>query len=154
LELSFLSERFTQLKKELQEDLFSSSVLADYFLPKCSIFARNNLHGDEKHLFDKVYDIIETNFPQPDLLVYLYVETPRLLKNIQSRGRSYEQHITAEYLDDIQQQYLLYFKQHPNLPVLMINTTLLDFKTDELAYTRLQEHINQSYPPGITRITL
>ena len=56
LELSFLSERFSQLKREVVSgDIFRPQVISDYFLAKCQIFAKNNLQTDEYALFLKLY---------------------------------------------------------------------------------------------------
>ncbi len=154
LELSFLSERFSQLKKEWQQDLFQPKVIADYFIAKCSIFASNNLQNDEWQLFMKMYDLVSQQIPTPDLIVYLYVQTERLQENIKKRGRAYEQNISDEYLNNIQNQYLQYFQQHPQLSVLMLDTTALDFVTNEQHYQIIKEKIVQPYSAGIHRIVL
>ena len=154
LELSFLSERFSQLKKELQQDLFQPKVIADYFIAKCSIFAAHNLQQDEKQLFMKMYDLVSSNLPQPDLIVYLYVQTERLQANIRKRGRSYEQNISDDYLQNIQQQYLQYFQQHPQLTVLMMDTTNVDFVANADNYHQMKELIQSSYTNGIHRFVL
>ena len=74
VELSFLSERFSQLKRELNTtDLFAPNIISDYFISKCQIFAKNNLHKDEYDLFLKMYEIVEASCPKPDLMVYLYL---------------------------------------------------------------------------------
>jgi deoxyguanosine kinase len=154
LELSFLSERFSQLKKEWQQDLFQPKVIADYFIAKCSIFAGHNLQKDEWALFMKMYDLVSSNLPQPDLIVYLYVQTERLQANIKKRGREYEQNISDDYLQNIQQQYLQYFQQHPHLKVLMLDTTHVDFVADHHAYLQIKEYIQASYGAGIHRFVL
>jgi deoxyadenosine/deoxycytidine kinase len=154
LELSFLSERFSQLKQELQQDLFQPKVIADYFIAKCSIFAGNNLQQDEWQLFMKMYDLVSMNLPQPDLIVYLYVQTERLQANIKKRGRAYEQNISDDYLNNIQLQYLQYFQQHPHLSVLMLDTTHIDFVSDPSMYEKMKELIAQPYLSGIHRILL
>ncbi len=154
LELSFLSERFSQLKKELQQDLFQPKVIADYFIAKCSIFASNNLQNDEWHLFMKMYDLVTNQLPQPNLIVYLYVQTERLQQNIKKRGRNFEQQISNDYLNNIQNQYIHFFQQHRHLSVLMLDTTALDFVADPNAYEKIKEHILQTYPAGIHRFVL
>ena len=111
LEMTFLTERYQQLKTLLtKRDLFTDLVIADYFIDKCVIFSKNNLQSDEYNLFTKVYEIISTYLPKPDLLIYLYNTSDNLLKNIAKRGRPYEQEITAEYLESIQENYLNYLK--------------------------------------------
>ena len=87
VELSFLSERFSQLKRELNTaDLFSPNIISDYFISKCQIFAKNNLSKDEYDLFMKMYEIVEATCPKPDLMVYLYLDVEDLHDNIRKRG--------------------------------------------------------------------
>jgi deoxyadenosine/deoxycytidine kinase len=155
LELSFLSERFSQLKKDLmKDDLFAPKVMSDYFISKCQIFAKNNLHNDEYNLFLKMFEIVESNTPKPDLLVYLYQNVDQLLKNIQKRGREYEKHITAEYLENIQQQYLEFIRQHSDMRVVIIDTTNLDFVNRDEDYKWIKEKVLSEYPVGISRISI
>lgn len=114
LELSFLADRYQQLKKELaRQDLFSDFTISDYFLNKSLIFARKTLNEDEYQLFMTLFNIMNANLPRPDLLVHLYVKTSRLQENIRNRGRDYERQIQDEYLDRIQESYFNYLKQQP-----------------------------------------
>lgn len=153
LELSFLTERFSQLKQELQtQDLFSPMIIADYFIGKCQIFAKNNLQKDEYTLFLKMYEIVAANMAKPDLFVYLYLGIDQLQQNIRARGRSYEQHIQDDYLDNIQKQYLTFIRQHTDMRVLIINTEKLDFVNRPEDFHHIQSLIQQEYPIGITRI--
>lgn len=154
VEMTFLTDRYQQLKQLLsQRDMFKDRVIADYFIDKCIIFSKNNLQPDEYSLFTKVYDIISTYLPKPDLLVYLYNNADRLLKNIAKRGRSYETEITADYLNSIQDSYMTYLKQHPNIPILIVEARDLDFVQNPEDYDKIRNLFNREYPVGITRIT-
>ena len=57
LELFFLAERYYQLKKNQEKDLFQSSLISDYFFIKSKLFAQNNLKDDELQLFNRLFDI-------------------------------------------------------------------------------------------------
>lgn len=154
LELSFIAERFTQLKNELgSKDLFQSLVVADYFISKSLIFSKANLAGDEYNLFAKLFSMIEQTLPQPELLVYLYKDTDKLLENIKKRGRDYEQEITADYLDELQNSYFEFLKQQDDLRVLVIETNELDFVNSEVDYQSIVTLINSDYPKGISRVS-
>jgi deoxyadenosine/deoxycytidine kinase len=153
VELSFLSERFSQLKKELiTPDLFSPLVVADYFISKCQIFARNNLQKDEYDLFLKMYEIVEAGIPRPDLLVYLYLPVYQLQENIRKRGRSYEQQISDDYLANIQKQYLEFIRQHGELRVLIVDTSEVDFVNDAAHTERVFGLLSQEWPKGVNRV--
>jgi deoxyguanosine kinase len=153
LEMTFLTERYQQLKSLLtKRDLFTDLVVADYFIDKCVIFSKNNLQPDEYNLFTKVYEIISTYLPKPDLLVYLYNTPENLLKNIAKRGRPYEQEITSAYLESIQENYLTYLKQRTQIPILIVESNHLDFVNNPSDYQKMKEIISKSYPLGISRI--
>ena len=153
LELSFLAERYQQLKTELpSQELFSKFTISDYFLNKSVIFARKTLNEDEYQLFFRLFNIMNTNLPKPDLLVHLYVKTERLQNNIKKRGRDYEQQIPDEYLDNIQESYFDYLRQQKNLKVLLLDINHLDFVEHPSHYDVLVSTINQEYPTGISRV--
>jgi len=154
LELSFLADRFQQLKSKLAvQDMFHPVTIADYFILKSLIFAKKTLSSEEFTLYSRLFSIIENALPKPDLLVYLYLDISRLQSNIRMRGRVYEQKIEDDYLRKIQEGYLDYIKQQQGLRVLLIDTNKLDFVAHQEDYDQLIEIITQDYPVGIHRIT-
>lgn len=156
LELSFLADRYGQIKKEvLQPDLFQSMMISDYYFTKSAIFARNTLQEDEYRLFRRLFSIVFETLPKPDLYVYLYLTTGNLMKNIRKRGRDYEQQMDPEYLDTIQSGYFEYFRQVNQFPILIIDTNNLDFVNNPQDYLKLKEAIfNREYKQGINRLII
>jgi deoxyguanosine kinase len=153
VELSFLSERFSQLKRELNtNDMFAPMTVSDYFISKCQIFAKNNLNKDEYDLFLKMFEIVQGACPTPDLLVYLYLGVDDLQENIRKRGRDYERQITNEYLSRIQQQYLEFIRQHEEMRIVIIDTSAVDFVNNDEDYQRMKSIILAEYATGIHRI--
>ena len=93
--------------------------------------------------------------PKPELLVYLYSDVDRLQRNIRKRGRSYEQEISDEYLDNIQQGYLDFLRQQQDtMRILILDTNRLDFVANASDYRKIIDAINQPYEIGIHRIAL
>jgi deoxyguanosine kinase len=154
LELSFLAERYQQLKTELtKQDIFKPVIISDYYFLKSLIFAKANLGEDEYGLYSKLFHIVNDSLPKPDLFVYLYHDVNRLQENIKKRGRSYEQNISDEYLMKIQSAYFDFIKQLNNLRVLIIDVNNIDFANNAAHYKQITEIVNQPYNIGITRIT-
>ncbi len=154
LEMAFLTERYQQLKTLLSKrDIFTDLVIADYFIDKCIIFSKHNLQSDEYNLYTKVYDIISTYLPKPDLIIYLYNNESKLLQNIAKRGREYEKDIAPDYLRNIQEGYMNYFKHYEKVPIVIVEAHNLDFVKNIEDYEQLKKLLYQTYPPGITRIT-
>ena len=155
LEMSFLADRFQQLKSEVTpHDLFKSFTIADYFIDKSIIFSRKTLKDDEFLLYSKLFDIIIATLPKPDLIIYLYNSVDQLKQNIQTRGRDYEQKIEASYLEKIQSGYFDYFKLIKNTTVVILNTEHLDFVNNKDDYRKIKSIIEDDYPIGISRINL
>ena len=152
VEMSFLAERYAQLKKRLSSaDLFRP-VISDYTFSKSLLFARTNLNEDEYELFKKMYGIISPNLPQPGVVLYLYKDPESAKRQIVMRARDYEQNIDTEYLSNLQKAYFKYFEQNRKMKVVIVDTTEMDFVQNERDYLYLKGLLTKNYPPGITRI--
>lgn len=156
LEMSFLADRYNQLKRNIREfELFSSFLVSDYYFMKSLIFAQNTLSPDEYLLYQRFFNIIYEKLPKPDLYVYLHLDTENLMKNIQKRGRNYEQNMSPEYLEKISEGYFRFFKQQDDFPLLVIDTNNIDFVKDENHYNRLLSVIFENdYKHGINRVLM
>ena len=153
LELSFLAERYHQLKKELNtRDLFHKNIISDYYFIKSLIFAEITLPEDEFALYKKLFHIIHQKLPQPDLLIYLYSDVERLQKNISKRGRDYESQITDDYLKKIHKGYFNFLSQQNTFPVLILNLTNVDFVEQKEDFIKILVSLGETYEKGIHRI--
>jgi 2-amino-4-hydroxy-6-hydroxymethyldihydropteridine diphosphokinase len=144
LEMSFLADRYQQLSDDLaQFDQFKDFLVADYHIFKSLIFAKITLAEDESRLYRTLFDIIYREMPKPDLYIYLYQNSERLLQNIKKRGRSYEQDIPADYLDKINNGYLDYIKSQTDLNVLIIDVSDKDFVKNQEDYLYILDQIRK-----------
>ncbi len=145
LELSFLADRYKQLKQTLlPPDIFQQTVVSDYIFPKTKLFARVNLKDDEYELFQKIFDMIDSHLPPPDLLIYLHAPIQKLQKNIRSRGRQYEKNISDEYLEKVQGVYQQFLKQE-TYKTLVIDTSDVDFLDKPEQFSQLIEFLERDY---------
>lgn len=144
LEMSFLADRYKQISEDLaQMDLFKDFLIADYHIFKSLIFAKITLAEDEYRLYKNLFDIVNREMPKPDLYVYLYQSPEQLLKNIKKRGRSYEQEISAEYLEKINSGYLDYINTQKGLNVLIIDVSDRDFVKNQADYLFILDEIKK-----------
>lgn len=142
LEMSFLADRHQQLSDDLaQFDLFKNLIVSDYYIFKSLIFAQVTLQKEEYVLYRKMFDIIYKEITKPDLYIYLYQNTDRLLENIKKRGRDYEQNIKASYLQKIHDGYINFIKTEQDLNTLIIDVSKLDFVNNYQDYRRLIQKI-------------
>ncbi|RVT78619.1 2-amino-4-hydroxy-6-hydroxymethyldihydropteridine diphosphokinase [Flavobacterium sufflavum] len=144
LELSFLVDRYQQLSEDLASlDLQKDFLVADYHVFKSLIFAKVTLEEAEYQLYKDLFDIVYKEIPKPDLYVYLLQHPEQLLKNIQKRGRDYEQLISTEYLEKINTAYLDYLNSQTELNVLIIDVTNKDFVNNQSDYLFILDEIQK-----------
>ncbi len=135
LEMSFLADRYQQLTDDLaQFDLFKNFIVSDYYIFKSLIFAQVTLQKEEYLLYRKMFNLMYKEITKPDLYVYLYQNTERLLENIKKRGREYEQNIKPEYLQKIHDGYKSFINTEENLNSLVIDVSEIDFVNDKSDY--------------------
>ena len=142
LEMSFLADRYQQLLEDItQFDLFKDCVVADYDVYKSLIFAKVTLQEEEFNLYKKLFHLMHKELSKPDIYVYLYQNTDRLLENIKKRGRQYEQSIEREYLQKINDGYLDFIKTQHNDNIKIIDISQLDFILNRKDYLQLLKAI-------------
>jgi len=149
-QLSFLASRFRQQQVLLKRDLFHHVVVSDYSFDKDRIFAHLNLDGDERHLYETLYNVMQAIIPVPDLVVYLQSTTERLLQNIAQRGRTYEQDMDQNYIQTLNDAYNQYFLHYTKSPLLIINSTDIDFVKNQAELQQLVKQIIHLRHPGTT----
>lgn len=127
LELFFLLSRYEQLRKIAQRDLFTELVLTDYSFAKSKIFAHLTLDDSELSIYNHLYALLMEGLPRPDLVVYLEASLDTLLRRIKRRGHDYERAIAPSYLKEVSEGYAHYFYRYDESPLLVVNTTDIDF---------------------------
>lgn len=126
-QLYFLLTRYRQQQELLQVDLFRQRVVSDYLFARDRIFASLTLDDHELALYEKIYALVGGRIPRPDGVIYLQADVEMLYKRISSRRRGYERDIPLEYLEDLIQAYNHFFFHYTDTPLLVINTTDIDF---------------------------
>lgn len=155
VELFFMAERHKQLREiTLQKDLFFDFTLADYSFWKTLIFARKNLDEKEYKLFQRLFHLLNANAPNPELLIYLHRSPRKLMENIRRRDRAYEQQITVDYLQSIQDSYFEFFHSQPTYPIVIVDVEAIDFVYNPTHLEELEQIIFKPYRPGLHRISL
>jgi deoxyadenosine/deoxycytidine kinase len=126
-ELFFQLSRYRQQQELLQRNLFQTYTVSDYVFEKSRLYAYLNLEDSELLIYEKLYALLAESVPRPDLVVYLQAPTEVLLKRIRTRGRPEESRLGEEYLAEVNRAYNHYFFHYSQTPLLVVNTTDLDF---------------------------
>ena len=146
LEMSFLADRYQQVSDDLSQlNLFKDVVVSDSFVYKSIIFSKVTLPSEEFKLYRTLFYQMFGQLPKPELCIYLYQNTERLKAQIRQRGRSFEQNISAEYLEKIQSGYLEFFKNQGEFKSKIIDVTDRDFIANRSDYIWLLNQIESEF---------
>jgi deoxyguanosine kinase len=137
----FLMARYKQQEHLRQSDLFSRAIVSDYLFAKDRIFAYLNLSEPELQLYEKVYDLLRPRLLQPDLVVYLQARPEVLLKRLRKRGRDFEASVEVSYLEELMRAYNQFFYRYDETPLLIIDTSEIDFVNNAKDFAQLLELI-------------
>jgi len=140
-QMFFLVNRFKQQQELNQDDLFSEFIVSDYIFDKDNIFAYMNLSGDELKLYEGLFPLLQRDLRKPDLVIYLQASPDRLMYNIKKRNRKIEKNIAKSYIGELSEAYNDFFFRYTNTPLLIVNSTDIDFVHRERDFDELYNQI-------------
>jgi len=138
----FLLNRYQQQMELAQQNLFNQNTVADYLFAKDQIFATLTLSAEELSLYQQIYVLLNTRVPKPDLVVYLQARPEVLYKRVKKRDKKFERGVTFEYLGEVAQAYNQYFFHYDETPLLVVNTSEIDFVSSSKHLADLIKEIN------------
>ncbi len=140
-QMFFLINRFKQQEELNQEDLFTQYIVGDYIFDKDRIFAYLNLSGEELKLYESIFPLLQRNLRKPDLVVFLQSSIDRLMYNIKKRSRKIERNLTRSYIEELSDAYTHFFFRYNSSPLLIVNSTEIDFVNKEDDFDELFRQI-------------
>jgi deoxyadenosine/deoxycytidine kinase len=148
LQIFFLGHRadqYLEMANLPESTILDRSIYEDAYIFSRALHHMGNL-GERDYLsYRKVFDLVVSKLPSPDLLIYLNCPVSVLMKRIQRRGRAIEGGITAEYLFLLESFYEEWLATFDVCPVLTIKTDDLDFVHKsghlDIVVNRIQEKL-------------
>ncbi len=140
-QMFFLISRFKQQEELSQEDLFRDFIVSDYLFEKDRIFAYLNLNSEELKLYESLYPLLARSLRKPDLVVFLQSSSERLMHNIKNRNRKIERALNRSYIEDLSEAYNHFFFRYNNTPLLIVNSTEIDFVNSDGDFEELFKQI-------------
>ena len=140
-QMFFLISRFKQQEELSQENLFRDFIVSDYLFEKDRIFAYLNLNSEELKLYESLYPLLARSLRKPDLVVFLQSSSERLMHNIKNRNRKIERALNRSYIEDLSEAYNHFFFRYNNTPLLIVNSTDIDFVNSDGDFEELFKQI-------------
>jgi deoxyguanosine kinase len=144
VQLYFLMERQKRIREGLAGDS-PGPVISDFLMEKDRIFANLNLDDGELKLYERFYEALTLDMPQPDLVIYLQAKPEVLRARIAKKRAHEEREIAIEYVEEVARAYEHFFFRYEGADLLVIDTSEIDFveRSEDLQQLlrRLQEPV-------------
>lgn len=130
LQVFFLNSRLNQVKRIRENE---HTVVQDRSIYEdCYVFAKNlhqsgNMTERDYRNYLDLFDSMAPVITPPDLLIYLRADIPKLVGQIEKRGREYEESIRIDYLKTLNQHYEAWIKQYDLGKLIIIDVNQLDY---------------------------
>ena len=125
-QLVFLVSRYHQQARLVQRDLFEERIFCDYIFEKDKIYAFQTLSDDELVVYEKIFGVLAERVPKPDLVIYLQIAVPTLVRRLAKEGNALEKNISEKYLQDLIEAYDYFFFNYQATPLLVVKSDEVD----------------------------
>jgi len=133
-QLFFLLSRHRQQTALRQTELFNHVTICDYLFEKDRIYAYLSLDDNELFIYQKVYELLARDIPQPDLVVYLQAPTDQIVRRARERARRPDHEgpaVGAAYLKELNEAYQHFFFHYSATPLLVVETSQADVTAED-----------------------
>ena len=145
-QLFYLLNRHRQQLTLRQADLFAQATVCDYLFDKDKIFAYLNLDDNELFIYQRLYDLLIKDVASPDLVIYLQAPTDVLVRRLRDRSRDEGQDEVpmpgVDYVRELNEAYQHYFFHYTATPLLVVETSQVDFNASDDAVDDLVRQLN------------
>ena len=143
-QLYFLMERQKRIREALATEA-PGPVISDFLMEKDRIFANLNLDDAELKLYERYYEGLTVDLPQPDLVIYLQAKPEVLRARIAKKKAREELQISPAYVEEVSRAYEHFFFRYEGADLLVVDTSEIDFveRSEDLQQLlrRLQEPV-------------
>ncbi len=146
LQVYFLNSRFNQIKK-IQESanptVQDRTIYEDAYIFAANLYKSNLLSERDYTNYRSLFDSMITHVKAPDLLIYLKADIPKLVGQIEKRGRTYETAMRIDYLKNLNQHYEDWIGGYKEGKLLIVDVNNLDFVEQPEDFSAIVQKIDR-----------
>jgi deoxyadenosine/deoxycytidine kinase len=146
LQVYFLNSRFNQIKK-IQENEYDfiqdRTIYEDAYIFAANLYKSGLMTERDYENYRSLFDSMINHVKAPDLLIYLKADIPKLVGQIEKRGRSYETTMRIDYLKNLNEHYESWIKNYREGKLLIIDVNHLDFVENQNDFSFVVEKVDR-----------
>jgi deoxyadenosine/deoxycytidine kinase len=145
LQVYFLNSRFRQVIKIRQSGkavIQDRTIYEDAYIFAPNLHAMGLMPSRDFENYQSLFELMSTFLQPPDLLIYLRAEVPTLVRQIQKRGRDYENSIRIDYLTRLNERYEAWISNYKNGRLLIMDVDDKNFSENPADLELIIDKIN------------
>ncbi|MBS4071084.1 MAG: deoxynucleoside kinase [Algoriphagus sp.] len=146
LQVYFLNSRFNQIKK-IQESTIPTiqdrTIYEDAYIFAANLYKSKLLTERDYWNYRSLFDSMISHVKAPDLLIYLKADIPKLVGQIEKRGRTYETAMRIDYLKNLNSHYEDWISNYKEGKLLIVDVNELDFVERQADFSFIVEKIER-----------
>ncbi len=148
LQVYFLNSRFRQvidIRRSGKNVIQDRTIYEDAYIFAPNLHSMNLMSTRDFENYISLFELMSSFIEAPDVLIYLRATIPTLVKQIQNRGREYEESIRLDYLKLLNERYENWINKYNLGKLLIVDVDNLDFKNPEdlsIVIERVNAEIN------------
>ncbi|WLD22927.1 deoxynucleoside kinase [Flavobacterium dauae] len=130
LQIYFLNSRFRQvlaMKSSGKNTIQDRTIYEDAHIFAPNLHAMGLMSNRDFDNYKQLFELMEDLVGAPDLLIYLRSSIPNLVGQIHKRGREYENSISIDYLNKLNERYESWIKSYDKGKLLIIDVDPINF---------------------------
>ena|SRR6056300_225126 len=131
LQVYFLNtrwERIKEIRKGKKTVIQDRTIYEDAYIFAPNLHSMGLMSSRDFENYNKLFDNIKQQIEAPDLMIYLRAGIPKLVDQIQMRGRDYEDAIRLDYLKRLNERYEAWISDYKQGPLLIFNVDDMNFQ--------------------------
>jgi len=145
VQMYFLNSRIRQQLEITQSEKFviqDRTIYEDAAIFAPNLYEMGLMSGRDFENYQSFFENLKQLISPPDLLIYLKASVPKLVDQIQKRGREYEENIRLDYLKRLNEFYNKWIEGYQEGPLLIVDLDRLDFEANKEDFAEVVQQID------------
>lgn len=145
LQVYFLNTRLQQLSKiraGKESVVQDRTIYEDAHIFAPNLYEMGLMTKRDFENYSSFFQELKKLISPPDLLIYLRAGVPKLVDQIQKRGREYEENIRLDYLKRLNEFYNKWIDKYNDGPLLIIDIDQINFEEKEEDFAEVIKRID------------
>lgn len=130
LQMYFLKSRYEQvmqIQRSNRRIIQDRTIYEDAFIFAMNLYKAGIMSENDYSTYRGIFDLMMQTVKAPDLTIYLKADLPKLVRQIEKRGRDFEANISHQYLADLNDHYEEFINGYTEGKLLVIDVNDLDY---------------------------